>query len=122
MKNIEVLARKITKLDEGAFQHLRNILCTETPTGFKLDFFFDSNPNFKDSVLTKTFMIIRGNKHEVTNAIGMEIEWYLGKSLTDTENGDSFFNFFKTPVANGTVSFGFVHVTRLLNLVDDEYI
>ncbi|KAK9919727.1 hypothetical protein M0R45_028307 [Rubus argutus] len=100
MKHVKVLARKITQLDEGAFQYLKDIHCTKTPSGFKLEFFFDSNPYFKDSVLTKTIHTTRGKKRKVTKTTGMEIEWYPGKSLTETENGDSFFNFFKSPIAD----------------------
>ncbi|KAJ6742761.1 TESTIS-SPECIFIC Y-ENCODED PROTEIN [Salix viminalis] len=118
MKNNEVLAEEITERDEGALKYLKDIKwCRiEVPKGFKLDFFFDTNPYFKNSVLTKTYHMIDEDEPILEKAIGTEIEWYPGKCLTQkllkkkpkkgsknakpitkTEDCESFFNFFSPP-------------------------
>ncbi|KAI3989267.1 hypothetical protein MKX01_004816 [Papaver californicum] len=118
MKTNEVLAEEITERDEGALKYLKDIKwCRiEDPKGFKLDFFFDTNSYFKNSVLTKTYHMIDDDEPILEKAIGTEIEWYPGKSLTQkvlkkkpkkgskntkpitkTEDCESFFNFFNPP-------------------------
>nr|GMD41246.1 nucleosome assembly protein 1;2 [Ipomoea batatas] len=118
MKNNEVLAEEITERDEGALKYLKDIKWSriEEPKGFKLEFFFDTNPYFKNSVLTKVYHMIDEDDPILEKAIGTEIEWYPGKSLTEkilkkkpkkgsknvkpitkTEQCDSFFNFFSPP-------------------------
>ncbi|XP_055831044.1 nucleosome assembly protein 1;4-like [Solanum dulcamara] len=46
----------ISPQNEEALKFLKDIKCcrVDHPKGFKLDFFFDTNPFFKNSVLTKT--------------------------------------------------------------------
>ncbi|XP_050218115.1 nucleosome assembly protein 1;3 isoform X1 [Mercurialis annua] len=118
MKNNEVLAEEITERDEGALKYLKDIKwCRiDDPKGFKLDFFFDTNPYFKNTVLTKTYHMIDEDEPILEKAIGTEIEWYPGKCLTQkllkkkpkkgsknakpitkTEDCESFFNFFNPP-------------------------
>ncbi|GLU14318.1 hypothetical protein SLE2022_308940 [Rubroshorea leprosula] len=119
MKNNDMLAEEITQRDEEALKHLKDIKwCRiDDPKGFKLEFFFDSNPYFKNSVLTKTYHVEDDDDDPILEkAIGTEIEWYPGKCLTQkilkkkpkkgsknakpitkTENCESFFNFFKPP-------------------------
>ncbi|GLU10060.1 hypothetical protein SLE2022_268880 [Rubroshorea leprosula] len=118
MKNNEVLTEEITERDEGALKYLKDIKwCRiEEPKGFKLDFFFDANPYFKNSILTKTYHMIDEDEPILEKAIGTEIEWYPGKCLTQkllkkkpkkgsknakpitkTEDCESFFNFFSPP-------------------------
>ncbi|KAL5768597.1 hypothetical protein ACOSQ2_015380 [Xanthoceras sorbifolium] len=118
MKNNEVLSEEITERDEGALKFLKDIKwCRiEDPKGFKLEFFFDTNPYFKNSVLTKTYHMIDEDEPILEKAIGTEIEWYPGKCLTQkllkkkpkkgsknakpitkTEECESFFNFFSPP-------------------------
>ncbi|CAN1845951.1 Nucleosome assembly protein 1;2 [Linum perenne] len=119
MKNNEALTEEITDRDEAALVSLRDIKYQKLnlDKGFKLEFFFDANPYFKNSVLTKTYHMT--NEHdgydapELEKVTGTEIEWYPGKCLTQrtrvlrrngkeavkkTEDCDSFFNFFKPPV------------------------
>ncbi|KDP33863.1 hypothetical protein JCGZ_07434 [Jatropha curcas] len=118
MKNNEVLAEEITERDEGALKYLKDIKwCRiDDPKGFKLEFFFDTNPYFKNTVLTKTYHMIDEDEPILEKAIGTEIEWYPGKTLTQkllkkkpkkgsknakpitkTEDCESFFNFFNPP-------------------------
>uniref|UniRef100_A0A2P2M0A3 Nucleosome assembly protein 12 n=1 Tax=Rhizophora mucronata TaxID=61149 RepID=A0A2P2M0A3_RHIMU len=118
MKNNEVLVDEITERDEGALSYLKDIKwCKiEEPKGFKLEFFFDTNPYFKNSVLTKTYYLIDEDEPILEKAIGTEIEWYPGKCLTQKllkkkpkkgsknmkpmtkiEECESFFNFFCPP-------------------------
>lgn len=118
MKNNDVLTEEITERDEGALKYLKEIKwCRiDDPKGFKIDFFFDPNPYFKNSVLTKTYHMIDEDEPILEKAIGTEIEWYPGKCLTQkllkkkpkkgsknskpitkTEDCESFFNFFNPP-------------------------
>uniref|UniRef100_A0A2P2M099 Nucleosome assembly family protein n=1 Tax=Rhizophora mucronata TaxID=61149 RepID=A0A2P2M099_RHIMU len=118
LKNNEVLAEEITERDDEALKYLKDIKWyrIEEPKGFKLEFFFDQNPYFKNSVLTKTYHMIDEDEPILEKAIGTEIEWYPGKCLTQKllkkkpkkgsknaktrtkiEECESFFNFFSPP-------------------------
>ncbi|QCD80281.1 nucleosome assembly protein 1-like 1 [Vigna unguiculata] len=118
MKNNEVLAEEISERDEGALKFLKDIKWSriENPKGFKLEFFFDTNPYFTNTVLTKTYHMIDEDEPILEKAIGTEIQWHTGKCLTQkilkkkpkkgsknakpitkTENCESFFNFFNPP-------------------------
>ncbi|RDX81936.1 Nucleosome assembly protein 1;2, partial [Mucuna pruriens] len=118
MKNNDVLAEEILERDEGALKFLKDIKWSriENPKGFKLEFFFDTNPYFSNSVLTKTYHMIDEDEPILEKAIGTEIQWHTGKCLTQkilkkkpkkgsknakpitkTENCESFFNFFNPP-------------------------
>ncbi|XP_021754543.1 nucleosome assembly protein 1;4-like isoform X2 [Chenopodium quinoa] len=118
MKTNDVLAEEITERDEGALKYLKDIkwVRIDDPKGFKLEFFFDTNPYFKNTVLTKTYHMIDEDEPILEKAIGTEIEWHQGKCLTQkilkkkpkkgsksakpitkTESCESFFNFFNPP-------------------------
>ncbi|CAN6906924.1 unnamed protein product [Brassica oleracea] len=118
LKNNEITAEEITERDEGALKYLKDIKWNkvEEPKGFKLEFFFDENPYFKNTLLTKTYHMIDEDEPILEKAIGTEIEWYPGKCLTQkilkkkpkkgskntkpitkTEECESFFNFFSPP-------------------------
>ncbi|XP_039057963.1 nucleosome assembly protein 1;2-like isoform X1 [Hibiscus syriacus] len=118
MKNNEVVADEITERDEEALTYLKDIKWSkvEEPKGFKLEFYFDTNPYFKNIVLTKTYHMVDENEPILEKATGTEIEWYPGKCLTQkllkkrpkkgskngkpmtkTEECESFFNFFDPP-------------------------
>lgn len=118
MKNNEILAKEITELDEDALQYLKDVKWSrlDDAKGFKLEFFFDTNPYFSNVVLTKTYHMISEDEHILENAIGTEIEWFPGKTLTQkilkkkpkkgsndtkpiikTEECESFFHFFDPP-------------------------
>ncbi|KAF5186069.1 Nucleosome assembly protein, partial [Thalictrum thalictroides] len=118
MKTNEILAEEISERDEEALKFLKDIKWyrIDDPKGFKLEFFFDPNPFFKNSVLTKTYHMIDDDEPILEKAIGTVIEWLPGKSLTQkvlkkkpkkgsknakpitkTESCESFFNFFNPP-------------------------
>ncbi|KAL6615905.1 hypothetical protein ACP70R_038175 [Stipagrostis hirtigluma subsp. patula] len=112
MKNNEILAEEIQKGDEEALKYLKDIKwCRiDDPKGFKIEFSFDTNPFFKNSVLTKTYHMIDEDEPILEKAIGTEIEWYPGKCLTQkvlpknaseniekTDYSESFFTFFSPP-------------------------
>ncbi|OEL34352.1 Nucleosome assembly protein 1-1 [Dichanthelium oligosanthes] len=118
MKTNEVLSEEIQERDEPALKYLKDIKWSriEDPKGFKLEFFFDTNPFFKNSILTKTYHMVDEDDPILERAIGTEIEWYTGKNLTQkilkkkpkkgsknakpitkTEVCESFFNFFNPP-------------------------
>uniref|UniRef100_A0A3Q7GJU3 Nucleosome assembly protein 1 n=1 Tax=Solanum lycopersicum TaxID=4081 RepID=A0A3Q7GJU3_SOLLC len=118
MKNNDVLSEEITERDEEALKFLRDIKWSkiDDPKGFKLEFFFENNPYFKNTLLTKTYHMIDEDEPILEKAIGTEIEWYPGKCLTQkilkkkpkkgsknakpitkTEQCESFFNFFCPP-------------------------
>ncbi|CAI9281001.1 unnamed protein product [Lactuca saligna] len=118
MKTNEILAEEISERDEEALKYIKDIKwCRiDDPKGFKLEFFFDTNPFFKNSVLTKIYHMIDDDEPILEKAIGTEIEWLPGKCLTQkilkkkpkkgsknakpitkTENCESFFNFFNPP-------------------------
>ncbi|KAH0448878.1 hypothetical protein IEQ34_022678 [Dendrobium chrysotoxum] len=118
MKTNEVLSEEIHERDEDALKHLKDIKWSklDDPKGFKLEFFFNPNPYFKNSVLTKTYHMIDDDDPILEKAIGTEIEWLPGKCLTQkvlkkkpkkgsknskpitkTEICESFFNFFSPP-------------------------
>ncbi|KVH92931.1 Nucleosome assembly protein (NAP) [Cynara cardunculus var. scolymus] len=118
MKTHEILAEEISERDEDALKYLKDIKwCRiDDPKGFKLEFFFDTNPYFKNTVLTKVYHMIDDDEPILEKAIGTTIEWLPGKCLTQkilkkkpkkgsknakpitkTENCESFFNFFNPP-------------------------
>ncbi|KAJ1258032.1 hypothetical protein BS78_10G042800 [Paspalum vaginatum] len=118
MKTNEVLSEEIQERDEAALKYLKDIKWSriEDPKGFKLEFFFDTNPFFKNAVLSKTYHMVDEDDPILEKAIGTEIEWYPGKNLTQkilkkkpkkgsknpkpitkTEDCESFFNFFNPP-------------------------
>ncbi|KAL3644361.1 Nucleosome assembly protein [Castilleja foliolosa] len=118
MKNNEVLVEEISERDEEALKFLKDIKWSrvDNPKGFKLEFYFDTNPFFKNSVLTKTYLMIDEDEPILEKALGTEIEWLPGKCLTQkilkkkpkkgsknakpitkTEKCESFFNFFSPP-------------------------
>ncbi|KAF3793299.1 Nucleosome assembly protein 1 [Nymphaea thermarum] len=143
MKNNEVLAEEISERDEGALKYLKDIKWAriDNPKGFKLDFFFDTNPYFKNSVLTKTYHMIDEDEPILERAIGTEIEWYPGKILTQkvlkkkpkkgsknakpitkTEDCESFFNFFSPPqVPDDDEDIDEDTAEQLQNLMEQDY-
>ncbi|CAN4076800.1 unnamed protein product [Withania somnifera] len=143
MKNNEVLAEEITERDEGALKFLRDIKWSkiDDPKGFKLEFFFENNPYFKNTLLTKTYHMIDEDEPILEKALGTEIEWYPGKCLTQkilkkkpkkgsknakpitkTEQCESFFNFFSPPqVPDEEEDIDEDAAEELQNLMEQDY-
>jgi nucleosome assembly protein 1-like 1 len=119
IKNNDIVSEEVTERDEGALKFLKDIkwLRLEDPKGFKLEFHFDPNPYFQNSILTKTYYVVDDDGDPLLEkAVGTEIEWVPGKCLTQkvlkkkpkkgvkntktivkTEKCESFFNFFTPP-------------------------
>lgn len=118
MTNNEILRVQITERDEDALKFLKDIKWSrlDEGKGFKLDFFFNENPYFKNTVLTKTYYMVDENEPILERVTGTVIDWFPGKKLTEkvmrkklkkgaksgktvtrVEQCASFFNFFKPP-------------------------
>ncbi|KAL9157034.1 hypothetical protein ABFS82_09G118800 [Erythranthe guttata] len=144
MRTNEILSEEITDRDEEALKYLKDIKwCKiDSPKGFKLEFFFDTNPFFKNSVLTKTYHMIDDDDEPILEkAIGTQIEWYPGKCLTQkvlkkkpkkgaknakpiikTEKCESFFNFFSPPeVPDDEADIDEDEAEELQNLMEQDY-
>ncbi|CDP03149.1 unnamed protein product [Coffea canephora] len=143
MKNNEVIAEEISERDEAALKFLKDIKWAriDNPKGFKLEFIFDTNPYFKNSVLTKTYHMIDEDEPILEKAIGTEIEWHPGKCLTQkilkkkpkkgsknakpitkTEQCESFFNFFSPPqVPEDDEDIDEDAAEELQNLMEQDY-
>ncbi|KAL8043375.1 hypothetical protein ABFX02_09G115800 [Erythranthe guttata] len=144
MRTNEILSEEITDRDEEALKYLKDIKwCKiDSPKGFKLEFFFDTNPFFKNSVLTKTYHMIDDDDEPILEkAIGTQIEWYPGKCLTQkvlkkkpkkgaknakpiikTEKCESFFNFFSPPeVPDDDADIDEDEAEELQNLMEQDY-
>ena len=63
---------QISERDEEALKYLKDIKWyrIDNPKGFKLEFFFDTNPFFKNTVLTKTYHMIDDDEPILEKAIG----------------------------------------------------
>ena len=63
---------QITERDEEALKFLRDIKWSkiDDPKGFKLEFFFENNPYFKNTLLTKTYHMIDEDEPILEKAIG----------------------------------------------------
>ncbi|CAJ2638035.1 unnamed protein product [Trifolium pratense] len=144
MKNNDILAEEITNSDEEALKFLKDIKYTriDAPKGFKLEFYFDQNPFFSNSVLKKTYQVVEEDDPILENAIGTEIDWLNGKWLTEkkvikkkakigsnnakpinkTETCESFFNFFDPPeIPENHLNIGEEAVEELQKEMEHDY-
>ncbi|KAF8096610.1 hypothetical protein N665_0305s0032 [Sinapis alba] len=148
MKTNEMLANEITERDEGALKYLIDIRYCRVENNsrnFKLEFLFDPNPYFKNSVLSKTYHVTDDDDDGpvLEKVIGTDIEWCPGKCLTHkvvvkkkpkkgtkkvnnipmtkTENCESFFNFFKPPEIDEVDECYTTMDEELQNLTDQDY-
>ncbi|XP_013414380.1 nucleosome assembly protein 1-like 1 isoform X2 [Lingula anatina] len=130
-KNVDMLSDMVQEHDEAILQHLNDIKVKFTPMdsgpmGFTLEFHFEPNEFFNNSVLTKHY-IMRSEPNredlssfegpEIIKCTGCTIDWKKGKNVTikqikkkqkhkgrgttrmvtKTVQNDSFFNFFNPP-------------------------
>ncbi|KAJ7520123.1 hypothetical protein O6H91_20G067600 [Diphasiastrum complanatum] len=118
LKTHELLAIQITQRDEEALKYLKDIKWSKLDSlnGFQLDFYFNPNPYFKNTLLSKTYHMVDDDEPILERATGTVIEWYPGKNLTQkvlrrklkegqidakpvikTKQIESFFNIFNPP-------------------------
>ncbi|KAK9914374.1 hypothetical protein M0R45_038157 [Rubus argutus] len=92
--NQDLLDAEISIRDGEALKYLTDIkwLRKGDRKGFILEFCFNKNPLFKNSILTKTYQLLDEDETILHKAIGIEIEWYPENCLT--KECESFFNFF----------------------------
>lgn len=76
LKSNNVLAEEI-KRDEAPLKFLKDIKCfrLDDPKGFRLEFYFENNPFFQNTVLKTTYHMIDEDEHILEEAIGTEIQW-----------------------------------------------
>ncbi|CAH0561013.1 unnamed protein product [Brassicogethes aeneus] len=128
-RNVSILSEMVQSHDEPILKHLKDIklICKENPMGFILEFYFEPNEFFTDTVLTKEYHMkcvpeeddpFNFEGPEIYKCIGCTINWAKGKNVTvktirkkqkhksrgvvrtvtKTVQNDSFFNFFNPPV------------------------
>lgn len=122
----DVTCDMIKDKDVDVLKYLRdiqaeNIFEDGTPRGFKLRFYFDTNPYFTNEVLEKTYFMLADDDGVLEKAEGTKVQWHPGKDVTvkvmkkkpkkggkpeakpqmKTEKVESFFNFFDPPQVPG---------------------
>lgn len=128
-KNVDMLSEMIQEHDEPIMNHLQDIKVKFTSAqdmGFTLEFHFESNKYFNNTVLTKQYSMrsepdeadpFSFEGPEIIKCKGCEIDWCKGqnvtvktikkkqkhkgrgttRTITKTVQNDSFFNFFNPP-------------------------
>lgn len=128
-KNVDLLSDMIQEHDESILKHLQDLkvkFSESNPMGFTIDFHFEPNEYFTNTLLTKEY-IMRSEPDpedpfsfegpEIIKCKGCQIDWQKGKNVTvkiikktqkhknrgtkrtvtKTVQNDSFFNFFTPP-------------------------
>ncbi|KAL0354538.1 UNVERIFIED_CONTAM: Nucleosome assembly protein 1 [Sesamum radiatum] len=135
MKTNDILSEEISERDEEALKYLKDIKwCKiDDPKGFKLEFFFDTNPFFKNSVLTKTYHMIDDVEPILEKAIGQMLDSKgfeekakegakNAKPIIKTEKCESFFNFFNPPeIPDDEDEIDEDEAEELQNLMEQDY-
>jgi len=128
-KNVDMLSEMVQEHDEPILSHLQDIkvvIHDKDPVGFSLEFLFEPNEYFTETVLTKRYeMRYEPDKEdpfayegpEIIKCSGCAITWNKGKNVTVKQikkkqkhkgrgqtrvvtkqvQADSFFNFFNPP-------------------------
>ncbi|ESO07807.1 hypothetical protein HELRODRAFT_110599 [Helobdella robusta] len=129
-KNVDMLRAMVQPHDIPILKHLQDIkVHLDTEKGFTLDFLFEENEFFTNTVLTKTYYLkfnpqkdeeLLYEGPEVYKCTGTTIDWKPNKNvtvrlvkkvqkhkgrgtkrvLTKTVQNDSFFNFFNPPMVS----------------------
>lgn len=119
MKNVSELRTMMREGDEDVLKHLVDVRAFSKPPpdmSFQLEFHFEPNEFFQNSVLTKTYLMkccpdemdpFMYEGPEIYKSIGCEILWNAGKNVIEADGKapsslpffkfDSFFNFFNPP-------------------------
>nr|XP_011460162.1 PREDICTED: nucleosome assembly protein 1;3-like [Fragaria vesca subsp. vesca]XP_011460163.1 PREDICTED: nucleosome assembly protein 1;3-like [Fragaria vesca subsp. vesca]XP_011460164.1 PREDICTED: nucleosome assembly protein 1;3-like [Fragaria vesca subsp. vesca] len=110
--NHELLETEISIPDGEALKYITDIrwFRKDDSKGFILQFYFDKNPFFTNTVLTKTYQLLDEDETILHKALGTEIEWYAGNCLT--RECESFFNFFNPVRINEKAREELVEVMR----------
>ncbi|GFO01239.1 nucleosome assembly protein 1-like 1 [Plakobranchus ocellatus] len=130
-KNVDMLSEMVQDHDEPILSHLQDIqvvIHEAAPVGFTLEFHFEQNEFFTDTVLTKRYEMryepdpeepFSYEGPEIIKCTGCTINWNKGKNVTVKQikkkqkhkgrgltrtvtkqvQADSFFNFFNPPAA-----------------------
>ncbi|KAJ4918617.1 hypothetical protein JOQ06_026048 [Pogonophryne albipinna] len=112
-KNVDLLSDMLQEHDEPILKHLQDIKVKfsdlEQPMSFTLEFLFEPNDFFTNTLLTKTYKMrsepdendpFSFDGPEIMCCTGCTIDWTKGKNVTTvtkTVPNDSFFNFFTPP-------------------------
>ncbi|UYV62734.1 NAP1L1, partial [Cordylochernes scorpioides] len=129
LKNVDMLGEMIQEHDEPILKHLQDIrikFSHQDPMGFTLEFHFEANEHFTNTILTKEYEMkcapdendpFSFEGPEIYKCKGCTIDWKKGKNVTvktikkkqkhksrgsvrtvtRTVQNDSFFNFFNPP-------------------------
>ncbi|KAF3859647.1 hypothetical protein F7725_022046 [Dissostichus mawsoni] len=100
-KNVDLLSDMLQEHDEPILKHLQDIKVKfsdlEQPMSFTLEFLFEPNDFFTNTLLTKTYkMRSEPDETDPFSFDGPEIMCCTG-TVTKTVPNDSFFNFFTPP-------------------------
>lgn len=127
MKNVNELSIMIQEYDEDILKHLIDIRAfskSAPDLSFQLEFHFEPNEFFQNSVLTKTYLMkctpddedpFSFEGPEIYKSVGCEIMWNAGKNVIENAakkkesllsffKAESFFNFFTPPELSPGVS------------------
>jgi len=128
-KNVDMLSEMVQEHDEPILTHLQDIkvvIHEKDPVGFSLEFHFEANEYFTETVLTKRYEMryepdpedpFQYEGPEIIKCSGCSITWNKGKNVTVKQirkkqkhkgrgqtrvvtkqvQADSFFNFFNPP-------------------------
>ena len=85
--HMETIQALLSEDDVCCLEFLKDVTCEDDADGkgFTLSFFFEPNPYFENSVLTKRYDVpnlLIGDEPILKNVVGSEITWKEGKSLT----------------------------------------
>jgi hypothetical protein len=96
MKNSPLCSSLLYEKDYKALEYLMDIKCLTDPDSdnFAIEFFFDENPYFENSVLRKKY--IMANEDVMEKGLGTDILWKGSFEQEWKNDSGSFFKYFKT--------------------------
>lgn len=150
MGNMTAIAEMISERDVDCLAHLINITCEDflDGKGFTLNFYFDENDYFSNSVLTKTYEIpnlLLDDEPVLKNVKGCAIKWkdparaltyqlvtkkqrakrgkHAGqiRTVTREEKCESFFHFFQPPKMPSMEDMNEEEADIIEELFDEDY-
>jgi nucleosome assembly protein 1-like 1 len=148
MTQMETIGELITEEDVDCLEHLQDVTCVdrEDGKGFTLSFFFAPNDYFSNTVLTREYEVpnlLLSDEPLLKNVRGTKIDWKPSRSLTHqpvkkkqrgkgknagqmrtvtkTEEKESFFNWFTPPEMPSMDSMDEEEAERLEEIFDNDY-